>query len=81
MFYRQMKLTSRALKAKAVPILLGVTAAISYSCVPVSSIAEAPFQAAWIATGVALCSCFLQSILEEEEDVGLYLVFLLTGEG
>lgn len=44
-------------------------ASLSYCFVPSSSIEEAPIQAAWVATGVALASSLIQSIVETSTEV------------
>ena len=50
-------------------VVLGVAASASYSCLPPLSIEEAPYQAAWVATGIALFSALIQSIVENLDEV------------
>lgn len=50
-------------------VVLGVAASASYSCLPPLSIEEAPYQAAWVAMGIALCSALIQSIVDNVDEV------------
>jgi hypothetical protein len=54
------------------PVLLGLATAASYSTLPYLSVGEAPYQAAWVATGVSLTNILLQAIVETQEEVTLY---------
>ena len=59
----------RSDRAIVTPIILGVAAAGSYCFLPDLAIGEAPYQAAWVATGVALCNLLMQNTLENPEEV------------
>lgn len=60
---------NRPVRSGLVPILLGIASCASYSCFSSSSIAEAPWQAAWVSTGIALCASLIQSVMENTEEV------------
>jgi hypothetical protein len=55
------------------PVILGLASSASYSSLPDLLRAEAPYQAAWVATGISLLSALLQAILELKEEVTLLL--------
>ena len=59
----------RLYRSIVTPIALAVVASASYSCLPLTSIEDAPYQAACVATGIALCSSLLQSALENSDEV------------
>jgi hypothetical protein len=61
---------NRPVRSGLVPVLLGIASCASYSCFSSSSIAEAPWQAAWVSTGIALCASLIQSVMESTEEVG-----------
>jgi len=60
----------RSYRSIVAPVVLAVAASTSYACIPLVSIEDAPYQAAWVATGVSICASLLQSALEYSEEVG-----------
>jgi hypothetical protein len=60
---------SRWSKSIVQPVLLGLAASTSYSVFPFGSVAEAPYQASWVTTGILLFSALLQAIVEFREEV------------
>ena len=51
------------------PLVLAATTSATYSVIPRVSSEDAPYQAAWVATGVSISTCLIQSILENSEEV------------
>jgi hypothetical protein len=59
----------RLSKSIVAPVFLGLATAASYSSLPRLSLEEAPYQAAWVATGICLSSALLQAAIELREEV------------
>jgi hypothetical protein len=51
------------------PVILGLASCLSYSSLPGLLPAEAPYQAAWVATGISLLNALMQAVLELREEV------------
>src|ERR1700738_1722545 len=59
----------RSLRSVTVPVLLAVFTCASFALSPVVATKEAPYQALWISTGIALLTSLTQSIRDKSEEV------------
>lgn len=67
--FKYLLITRRLNRSIITAVVLGVAGSASYSCLPRLSFEEAPYQAAWVAAGIAFGSALIQSIVENLDEV------------